>query len=110
PIPSLKVERKAEPSSSPSLNRQIFRLPVDYLPECEPIHLAPQVAKIQVPWLRDARYGVYERQNRENCCDCLIMSGSGLTRSVNRPHQQRQIACRRLDQQFLVHISHASDV
>src|SRR5262249_48577081 len=38
------------------------------------------------------------------------MSSSGLTRSIHRPHQQRQIARRRLDQQFLVHIPDTPDV
>src|SRR5262249_56228483 len=37
------------------------------------------------------------------------MSSSGLTRSIHRPHQQRQIARRRLGQQFLVHIPDAPD-
>jgi hypothetical protein len=32
------------------------------------------------------------------------MGGFGLTSSIDRPHQQREIACRGLDQQFLVDI------
>src|SRR5215831_1925026 len=38
------------------------------------------------------------------------MSSSGLTRSIHRPHQQRQLARRRLDQLFLVHIPDTLDV
>ena len=36
------------------------------------------------------------------------MSGSGLARSIQRPHQERQIACRRLDEELLVNVLGAS--
>ena len=76
----------------------------------KPMRLPWRIARGRVPRLREACYRFYERQNRENSFDCLIVSGSGLARSIHRPHQQRQIARRRLDQQFLVHIPDASDV
>ena len=60
--------------------------------------------------LREACYRSYERQNRENSFDCLIVSRSRLARSIHRPHQESQIARRRLDQHFLVYIPDAPNV
>jgi hypothetical protein len=76
----------------------------------KPMRLTWRTARGRAPRFREAYYRSYERQNRKNSFDCLIVSGSGLARSIHRPHQQRQIARRRLDQQFLVHIPNAPNV
>src|ERR1700681_5037378 len=51
-----------------------------------------------------------EQQNCKNKLAPAVMSCSGLARSVKSPHQERQIARRRLNQQFLVHVVAASHV
>jgi hypothetical protein len=48
--------------------------------------------------------GCYERQNRENSFHRPVMSGSGLARSEGGPHQKREIASRRLNEELFVDI------
>ena len=47
---------------------------------------------------------------RQNGVHIPVMSSSGFARAVRRSHQQRQIACGRLNEQFLVHVLYASDI
>ena len=59
-------------------------------------------------WLIEGFYSSHKSQNRKNSSAQDIVCGSGLTNSVNGAHQQREIACRSLDQQFLVDIFHTA--
>src|SRR3982751_716808 len=74
------------------------------------MRLTRPIAIIRPLCFRDALHGFTERQNRKNSFDYLIMRGLGLACSVHGPQQQRQIACRRLDEQFLVDITNAPDI
>src|SRR3954469_1883166 len=74
------------------------------------MRLIRQIARVCPAWFQGAFQGLNERQNRKNSFDCLIMSGSGLACSVHGPHQQGEVACRRLHEQFLMHILDATDV
>src|SRR6201996_1923698 len=50
-------------------------------------------------------HSLYECQNQKNGTAQPIMCRFGLTRSIDGAHQQREITCRSLYQQFLVNIS-----
>jgi hypothetical protein len=48
--------------------------------------------------------GPHKVQKRENSLDSPFMGGSGLARSMQSPHEEREIACGGLYQQLLVDI------
>ena len=72
--------------------------------------MAPLTSVVGRPGQPEAFYGVHKGQKRKNSFDYAIMCGPGLARSVERPQEQREIARRRLDEQFLVNIPEAPDI
>jgi hypothetical protein len=54
--------------------------------------------------LRTSFRGFQEGQNRKNSFDYPAMGGSWLAGSVQRPHEQRQVVRRGLQEQLLVDI------
>ena len=66
--------------------------------------------EVRCRWRQESFHGLYERQNRKNSFYHPVMSRSGLTGSVQRPHQERQITSRRLQQELLVHVLETPDI
>ena len=54
--------------------------------------------------------GFYDSQNRQNGFDSPVVSSSGLARAIPRSHQESEIACGGVNQEFLVHILQASHI
>ena len=55
-------------------------------------------------------YGAHKGQDGKNSFDKLLMSGSGLARSIKRSHQQREITRRGLEEQLFVNIRDAANI
>ena len=72
--------------------------------------MAPLTSVVGRPGQPEAFYGVHKGQKRENSVDNAIMCGPGLARSIRDQQEQRQIARRRLDEQFLVNIPEAPNI
>lgn len=68
------------------------------------------MAGVRRPWRGEVIDHLKEGQKRQNSFDGLIVGRSGLASSVQGSHEQREIARRRLDEQFLVDIPDASDI
>jgi hypothetical protein len=62
------------------------------------------------PELRKAFQGAYEGQNCKNSVGGSIMSGAGLARSVQGPHQQGEITRGGLQEKFLVYVPDTPDI
>ena len=72
--------------------------------------MTPLTGVVGGPGRREALYGIHKGQKCENGFDDVVMRRSGLARSIEGTQEQRQIARRRLQQQFLVDIPAAPDI
>jgi len=72
--------------------------------------VTPLTGVVGGPGRPGAFYGVHKGKKCKNSIDNAIMCGPGLARSMERPQEQRQIARRRLKQQFLVDIPESPNI